>query len=80
MGFSVIRSGKEYYLHVCKGRRNGTIYHFSSNPTDAIDMPDGYKVGFGCKSKIPYIKKIQKLEKTQSSADDIDEWFKNNTV
>jgi hypothetical protein len=53
MGFEYTNSkGIKFYLH----RRGGLLF-FSKDPTDAIDLPEGFEVKENPRTGLPIIKK-----------------------
>lgn len=64
MAFSVVsdKSGKTYYLHskVVTLKNTGkqqTIYFFKTDPSEGIDMPEGWQVVQNQRSGLPFLKR-----------------------
>jgi len=54
MGYSQTnkKNGKLYHLH-----KKGHLFFFSGDPTDSIDLPEGYKVIENKRTGLPMLKK-----------------------
>jgi len=54
--------GQTYYLHTKEVRlrsgRTQRIFFFSKDPSDSIDMPEGYKVIESKRTGLPLLKKV----------------------
>ena len=45
--------GKTYYLHRREMPNGATFHHFSVNPSGAIELPEGYRIGHNPRNGFP---------------------------
>ncbi len=58
MAFSYTnKKGITFWLHEKEGKGGVKLYYFSKDPTNAIDLPEGFTVVENPKTGLPMIKK-----------------------
>lgn len=60
MAFSHKNSkGQVYYLHSREGRGGAKLFFFSKDPTNGVDLPEGYDVFENPRTGLPMVKRKQ---------------------
>jgi hypothetical protein len=58
MGYSYKNSkGQVFFLHSKDGKGGAKLFFFSKNPSDAIDLPDGFEVIENPKTFLPMVRR-----------------------
>jgi len=51
------KNGQLYWLHTMKNKYGGTLYFFSKDIVDSIDLPDGFDIVISKYTGLPRLKK-----------------------
>jgi hypothetical protein len=58
MAFSFTNSKNQvYYLHFREGRGGAKLFFFSKDPSNAIDLPEGFEVFENPKTSLPMVRR-----------------------
>jgi len=58
LGYEKINTkGQKYFLHKRVGTNGNTLYFFSKNPDEGIDLPSGFEVIENERTGLPMLKK-----------------------